>query len=595
MRTLYDYIKDLFNHFSGRLMINIVYMIVDGILSGAGIAMLVPLLSLTGLAGNEASANLPHVVTRLLSQWGMPASLTVILIIFIILIVSEACLAARISILNAEIVQGYTQHLRKSLYRDFLKAEWPCISGKEKSDIMSAFTNDITRIATGTAFFFNVVSQSFLAVFQLGLAFIMSIPLTLLVIFCAAAIFVLTKSGFRKSQTLGYQLGRINQEFIGQVAQQINVVRETKVYGIEDTEQKRFERITGAAQANQISFAVLQSDFGKWHKICAAWIISILFFISNCFFHINPAALMILVYIFARLWPLFASLQNNIQSIMAIAPSFLSLKTLMNDLEFHAEKTAADHSGHKKIAVTDAIRFENISFDYGEPDQFALKSITFEIKAKAVTAFVGKSGAGKTTIADLLLGLLRPFEGRILADGVPIDDQSIRTWRRGIGYVPQEPSLFNGTIRDNLLRFSPFVTQRDIDEALQLADAYDFVQRLPQGLDTPIGDNGIRLSGGQRQRIILARALIGKPEILVLDEATGSLDNESECEIRKSLKALSRDLTIIVIAHRLSTIRGADRIIVVEHGRVAEEGPFFELSNREGYLKRILRAGGYSA
>ena len=185
-------------------------------------------------------------------------------------------------------------------------------------------------------------------------------------------------------------------------------------------------------------------------------------------------------------------------------------------------------------------------------------------------AIVGPSGSGKTTLADLILGLLSPTEGTIFIDGQPLEDELVHHWRSSIGYVPQETFLFHDTVRHNLLWAKRDATEDELWKAIELAAAAGFVSALPDGLDTVVGDRGIRLSGGERQRLALARALLRRPTLLLLDEATSSLDTANELRIQEAIEGLHGELTMVVIAHRLSTIRRADSIVVLDRGQVVE-------------------------
>lgn len=218
-----------------------------------------------------------------------------------------------------------------------------------------------------------------------------------------------------------------------------------------------------------------------------------------------------------------------------------------------------------------------------------LRGVSFRIAKGTVTALVGRSGAGKTTIADLLLGLLTPTAGEILIDGVPLTPDNLPAWRHALGYVPQEPLILNASVRENLQRFHPGVTEEEMIDALKKAQAWPIIENLPQGLDNRLGDEGVHLSGGERQRIVLARVLQGKPRLIVMDEATSAMDYESETAVREAIRGLSNEVTILVIAHRLATVRSANDGLVLENGRITENGPLSKLMNTpNGYLNKLL-------
>jgi ATP-binding cassette subfamily C protein len=242
------------------------------------------------------------------------------------------------------------------------------------------------------------------------------------------------------------------------------------------------------------------------------------------------------------------------------------------------------------------IRFEGVSFAYNERYQHAaLKDVNLVIPAGQTMAFCGRSGAGKTTLADILMGLIRPSAGRVLIDNTLLAGENIHHWRRSVGYVPQEPFLFNETVRANLLWAQPGATEQDLRAALRASAAEEFVDHLPSGLDTLVGDRGVRLSGGERQRLTMARALLGKPSILILDEATSSLDTENERLIQDAIHRLHGELTVVVIAHRVSTVRKADSIIVLNRGEIVEQGTWQALLSRPGSLfAGMVQAGASS-
>lgn len=235
-----------------------------------------------------------------------------------------------------------------------------------------------------------------------------------------------------------------------------------------------------------------------------------------------------------------------------------------------------------------AIRFEEVTFRY-QGGQKALDQVNLMVEAGKMIALVGPSGAGKTTLTQLLLRHLHPTGGRITVDGRPIDDFEPDSWHRGMAVVEQEPFLFNDTLANNIGFGLPVVDRAQVERAARIAQLEDLIQELPDGLDSLVGERGFKISGGQRQRLAIARAVVRDPGILILDEATSSLDALSESLVQQALDEAMKDRTVIVIAHRLSTIRHADRIVVLEHGRVAKTGTWDELLHTNGLFAELVR------
>lgn len=235
----------------------------------------------------------------------------------------------------------------------------------------------------------------------------------------------------------------------------------------------------------------------------------------------------------------------------------------------------------------DEIVYDNVSFRYPDTDEDALSNVSLKIRKGEIIALVGRSGAGKTTLVDLLPRFYKPIGGRIFIDGIDISDLTLKSLRSMIGIVSQDVILFNDTVRANIAYGSSEATEKDIIEAAKAAYAHEFIIQLPDGYDTVIGERGVRLSGGQKQRLSIARAILKNPPILILDEATSSLDSASEMLVQKALEGLMEDRTVIVIAHRLSTVRRATRIVVLDGGRIVESGSHEELLKRGGLYKRL--------
>ncbi|MGH6656244.1 MAG: ABC transporter ATP-binding protein [Actinocrinis sp.] len=285
----------------------------------------------------------------------------------------------------------------------------------------------------------------------------------------------------------------------------------------------------------------------------------------------------------------FTTLTGSTTSLISLTPvisrgleSVRSVGEVLEapDLESNAGKATVER-------VRGRIDFEHVRFTYPESGEPAVQDVTLKVTAGETIALVGSSGAGKSTILNLLIGFIRPSDGRILLDGADMAGLDLRSYRRFLSVVPQESILFEGTVRENVGYGLPEPSEQAVRAALSAANALEFVERLPDGLDTVVGERGARLSGGQKQRLAIARALIRDPRVLILDEATSALDTRSEALVQEALARLVHGRTVFVVAHRLSTVRGADRIVVLDQGRIVEIGKHEDLLARGGVYANL--------
>lgn len=555
-----------------------------GLMSSISIVMLVPMLDLLNVDLGTGSSF--EVLLRPFLALSYYQRAGVIISIFVLLILLRALLSRLATIEQNNLLETYEMSLRSSLYDGMTHTSWERLSGFAYADLINLFTTQCRQARFCLQWTILLISSAAAAVMQLVIACWMSLPVTAMVIAVGCGFLALFRPVQRKSKAYGEKVIDVNRNLHREIQDQLSGMKEIRAYGVEETHSQRFWDFSREYYDTSLKMTQLRVMPQLCYSVAAAVMIAFAFIFSVLVMDTGTAQLMVLVYIFSRLWPVFSSWQGQLQNIHSYLPA---AERIAETLRAFDRVVQNEGEQGETIQFSRELVFDSVSFSYEAGRDEVLHDVSFTLPFGSVTALVGRSGAGKSTTADLLLGLLSPKNGRILVDHVPLSDQNISSWHRSIGYVPQEPMLLNASVRENLLRFHPGASEEEIADALKQARAWEFVEKLEQGLDTVIGDKGVRLSGGQKQRIVLARVLLGKPKLIILDEATSALDYESENAVRETIRALKGKTTVLIIAHRLATIRGADHAIVLEDGRVTEQGTMQELLNKtDGYLSRML-------
>lgn len=417
------------------------------------------------------------------------------------------------------------------------------------------------------------------------------------VIFVVGGCYGLIYSRVRsKLRSIGDDRMTANRERFTIVSEALGGIKDVKVLNKEDVfyrsflgPSERFSRRQAEAQAiGQLPrHAVETVAFGS--------ILSITLFVMNSDGGLTQAISLLGMYAFAgyRLMPSIQQIFRAITQARYYAPIVAVVLDELSERspEYPTNDSVGQGSG---LRLTNALQFKNVSFRYPGSEREAVLDLNFSIRANSTVGIVGTTGSGKTTVADLLLGLIRPSAGQIIVDGIPLTEGNIRQWQRSLGYVPQQIFLSDASIAENIAFGVPKdeIDLQAVIRAAEVANLHDFITReLPKGYDTVVGERGIRLSGGQRQRLGIARALYHNPSVLILDEATSALDNSTEVAVIESIRSLLGKKTIIMIAHRLTTLRDCDEIYLLSSGKLVATGAYDELIRGQGRFAEVVGSG----
>ncbi|ENQ3106100.1 ATP-binding cassette, subfamily C [Bacillus sp. 491mf] len=592
MEHLLYFAKKL-HSFSGKILyINLLGMALVSLLEGVGILLLIPMISISGVVKvNSGSTPVPEMF-KFLHNIPETISLLLILGIYIFLVIAQSLLQQNLALRNTKILMNFTNYIRLEIYRSLLQANWSFFIKKRKSDLINAMTEELGRVINGTNLFFQMLTALVFTIIQFGIALWLSVKITIFVLFAGLVLAYFSRHFIKKSRTLGNQTSEIAKSYLGGITDYFNGVKDIKSNMLEESRYTWLHTWCKRIEQEQLAFIKLKNSSQLFYKVTSSILIAFLIFTSVKLFQAQPGQLILIILIFSRLWPRFTTIQSNLEQLAASVPAFKSLIELQEDCHRAAElhDLERQYKDAKPMSIDKGIECRDIYFCYNSKESlYALQNINFQINSNCMTAIVGQSGAGKSTLIDILMGLMQPEKGQVLIDGIPLTNDNLLSFRKCISYVSQDPFLFNASIRENLLMVEPNASEEQIWESLEFSAAAEFVRRLPHGLDTLIGDRGVRLSGGERQRLVLARAILRKPSILVLDEATSALDTENEAKIQSALERLKGKMTIIVIAHRLSTIRNADQVIVLDKGKIVQKGAFIQLAKEEsGMFSKLL-------
>ncbi len=575
----------------GQVALAVTLTVALALTEGVGLLLLLPLLQLVGFnTGQGTTGSITYYVASFFTLVGFPITLVSVLAVYVVIMSLYALLNRWQNNTSFTITYELESLLRQRLYNAIINTTWLFFSRQRASTFIHALTAEIERVGAGTQQVLQLAVSVMVVLVYLFIAWQLSAVVTGAVVVCGIILLLTLRRKVSLARAKGTALSADTRELFGAITEHLNGMKAIKSYGAQEQNAALFSKFNEQIKGANVGYIRNWSGTRSLFDIGSVLILGASLVVLIEILHIPGAVALLLLFLFYRIIPKFSSIQQTYQYFINMLPSFANIMAIQTRCEAAAEREIDDP---QEVNLQQCIEFRDVSFAYTDDGQAAVNNINFVVNAAETTAIVGSSGAGKSTLADLIMGLILPREGQVLIDDVPLNAERLYAWRRHIGYVAQDTFLFNDTVRANLLWAYPTASDAEITAALRTAAAEDFVSQLPSGIETVLGDRGVRLSGGERQRLALARALLRQPAVLLLDEATSSLDSENERRIQDAIDALHGDMTIVIITHRLSTIRNADIIYVLEDGRIIESGDWATLSRKEnGRFNELCQVQG---
>jgi ABC-type multidrug transport system fused ATPase/permease subunit len=567
---------------------------------GLGLSLLLPILQYAE-GGTTAITDSPGVIWQVLA-WIMdalrlPLTLPVLLVLAFVPILLRQVVFYFNTWYSAIVSSRIGIRMRMQTLRVVMEADPAFFAKNAVGQVVGIVVGQTGVAGNAILAVIRQLSIGLLMALYLAILLVISVPLTIIIGIFALFVSAVVKVNIRKIRDFGIEAARVSQEMMGKIVERLSLMRLIKLRDQEDAESQRIEEFSEEMRVIGIKSARLGALIEVTADPVLMLSVFVTLYIGISVLDMTLAQLGLLLFILNRLNAKVKEFNQGRQAISANIAGLLLVKEMTDD----AEESNTIRSGASPFdGLQEEITFENVVFDYPDTSTSAgavvstgkrvLHDISLSIPAGSFTALVGRSGAGKSTLVELLPRLRDASSGTITYDGKDIKEFQVGTLRKGIGYLTQSAMLFNDTVYENLVYGLDYVpTEDEIRTALEQAYA-TFVYDLPQGLETRLGDRGVRFSGGERQRIGLARVLLENTSIIILDEPTSALDSESETFIQNALHELHGKKTVIVIAHRLATVIQADQLLVIEEGRVVERGTHAELVAHEGAYHKLFES-----
>ncbi len=575
--------------YPGRILSTVILGFSGALFSGISTTLIVPVL-LNFLDEAVELRGAPTLIKTLMYPFeGMPENQRLMLMtaaIFVAIFLKN--IASYINTLVAtSLTRSLTFDLREAGLRLLLEVDLDFYSKTKVGDLINRLGGEIGRTASAVGTAIGMFTTSITVLVFVGLLLSISWKLTVTATVLLALVAWTNQYIIHRSKHFGLVLSEMSKDYSVRVLETITGIRLVKSTGNEEREYQRIKHLIQRREQADFQAQVNYAAIAPINEVVNLIVILLIVFIGRTIFanEIESISTVLLTYLLVlfRLIPLISQLNSGRSQFANTSASV----EVVNDFLSCDDKPFMLNGSVPYTHLQSGISFNKVSFSYPNHKSLVLQKIDLFLPHGTTLALVGTSGSGKSTLADLLPRFYDPTEGNISIDGTDLREFELKSLRKAMGIVSQDTFLFNASVRENIAYARPQASEAEIVEAARGANAYEFIELLPEGLDTQIGDRGVILSGGQRQRISIARALLQNPEILILDEATSSLDTVSERYVQSAIEKLSCDRTTLVIAHRLSTVQKAHKIAVIDRGQVVEIGSHEELLAKGGYYTRL--------
>lgn len=584
IRYLFSLYKKAFGPYTWQILLIIFLAFISSIVEGIGISAIIPIFSFVGGSAGAASDTISRIIAGIFAFLHLTYTFRMLLIFIGVLFVLRIFFIFGIQYVTGNIIYNYERDLRLRLFGGTLESRWSFLSQQKVGNLEQLLTTNTSNASQ----FFGNISTSALICTKVLIYIVIAVNISWwIALFSLLAGFLMAfvlRPLFYRSRAISTEAERTNRALAHFVSEHVIGMKAIKAMALEKPVRERGREFFNVMRDLSMRARVMGGYVQMLVQGAGILFVAITFVIMYRSPEFSLASFAVIVYAINQIFAQIQSGQTQLHSIVALLP-------YIGEVFAYGDRTHANveaRGGDAQFSLQTSIEFRHVSFTYLERGE-VISDADFAINKGELLGVVGPSGAGKSTLADLLLRLIEPSSGAIVADGRDVREISVETWRGHVGYVAQDAVLLNDTIDQNIRFYNPAVSTADVVAAAKLANIHAFIETLPRGYDTVIGDRGILLSGGQRQRVALARVLARKPLLLVLDEATSSLDNESERAIQAAIEGLRGSITVVMIAHRMTTVLSADRIVVLEGGTIMEEGTPEELRAKEGsYVNRAL-------